>query len=75
MPLTPLDRKVALLRAGVRMSDIARRVQPPVSANHVSKVVAGERRSPRIEAAIAEAIGLPITKVFPPAPPHRRPAA
>jgi len=57
------------------MSDIARRVEPPVSANHVSKVVAGERRSPRIEAAIAEAIGLPAAKVFPPAPPHRRPAA
>lgn len=68
MPLTPLDRKVALLRKRMTMSEIARRLKPPVSPNHVSKVVAGERRSPRVEAAIAEAIGLPVGRVFPPMP-------
>lgn len=65
MPLSPLDRKIALLRAGVTMSEIARQLDPPVSANHVSKVIAGERRSPRIERAIAEAIDLPEDAVFP----------
>jgi hypothetical protein len=64
MPLSPLDRKVELLRAGVTMSEIARELDPPVSPNHVSKVIAGERRSPRIERAIAEKIGIPVEQVF-----------
>lgn len=75
MPLTPVDRKIALIRKGVRMSDIAKQLDPPVSPNHVAKVVAGERRSPRIEAAIAEVIGLPVRRVFPPPPPPRRAVA
>lgn len=75
MPLTPVDRKIALIRKGVRMSEIAKRLDPPVSVNHVSKVVAGDRRSPRIEEAIADAIGLPLRRVFPPPPPPRRSAA
>lgn len=66
MPLSPLDIKVELIRKGVTMSAIARELEPPVSANHVSKVVAGERRSPRIEAAIAEKIGRAVDEVFEP---------
>jgi lambda repressor-like predicted transcriptional regulator len=65
MPLSPLDRKIELLRKGVTMSGIARELDPPVSPNHVHKVVAGERRSPRIEQAIADVIGLPVAEVFP----------
>ena len=66
MAMSPIDRKVELLRKGVSMSEIARELDPPVSLNHVSRVVAGERRSPRVEAAIAEAIGLPLDAVFDP---------
>lgn len=68
MALSPIDRKVELLRKGVSMSDIARQLDPPVSAHHVSRVVAGERRSPRIEAAVANAIDLPLESVFDPQP-------
>lgn len=62
MPLTPLDRKAELVRKGLSMSDVAR--QLGLSANHVSKVIAGERRSPRVERAVADAIGKPVEKVF-----------
>lgn len=64
MPLSPLDRKIELLRKGVTMSEIARELDPPVTPNHVSKVIAGERRSPRVELAIAEKIGKPVEAVF-----------
>lgn len=63
MPLTPQDRKAELVRKGLSMSDVARQLD--LSLNHVSKVIAGERRSPRVEQAVAELIGMPVTKVFP----------
>lgn len=63
MPLTPNDRKAELLRKGLTMSAVARQLE--VSANHVALVVAGKRRSPRVEQAIADAIGIPVRKVFP----------
>lgn len=66
MSLSPLDRKIALMRAGVTMSAIARTVEPPVTANHVCQVVAGKRRSPRIEAAVAHAIKKQPDEVFAP---------
>ncbi len=68
MPLTPLDRKIALLRAGVSMAEIGR--QLGVTKNHVAMVVAGKRRSPRVEAKVAESIGKPTGRVFPPAEVH-----
>lgn len=64
MPLTPQDRKAELLRKGLSMSDVARELG--ISAHHISRVVAGERRSPRVEQAIADAIGLPVADVFEP---------
>jgi lambda repressor-like predicted transcriptional regulator len=68
MPMSALDRKVALLRAGRSMADIARSVEPKVTTSHVSQVLRGLRRSPRIEAAIAAAIDKAPDEVFPPAP-------
>lgn len=62
MPLSPIDRKVGLLRQGVTMSEIGRGLG--VTPNHVSKVVAGERRSPAVEQAVAQALGLPAEEVF-----------
>lgn len=63
MPLTPQDRKAELVRRGLTMSDVARQLD--LSLNHVSKVIAGERRSPRVEQAIAELIQRPVHRVFP----------
>lgn len=65
MALSWKERKAALVMAGVNMSEIAR--DCGVSAQHVSEVVAGRRRSSRIEVAVSKAIGRPVSKVFPPA--------
>lgn len=67
MPLTPLDRKAELVRRQVRQSHIARRLG--VSQAYVSDVIAGNRRSSAIEQAVAEALGLPVDKVFEPRSP------
>ena len=66
MPMTAADRKAEMVRRGVRQADIARALG--VSPSHVAQVIAGVRRSPNVEPAVAEAIGLPVDDVFPPAP-------
>jgi len=61
MPLTRHERK-DLLGHG-RMKTIAEMLG--VDASLVSRVLNGKGRSERVEKAIADAIGLPIEKVFP----------
>lgn len=61
MPLTRHERK-DLLGHG-RIKEIAESLG--VNASLVSRVVNGKGRSARVERAIADAIGLPIEKVFP----------
>lgn len=63
--LTRIERKIALLRAGVTMTEIARDLG--ITVQHVSHVIAGKARSPRVEQAVAAAIGKPASQVFPPA--------
>ena len=65
MTMTALDRKVALLRKGVTMSDIARALVPPVTPQQVSMVVSGRRDSKRVRSAVAAVIGQPVARVFP----------
>lgn len=62
MHMTPVDIKVELLRKGVTIASIAKELE--VEAPHVSQVLHGKRRSPRVEQAIAKAIGRPVAKVF-----------
>lgn len=64
MPMTPFDRKVELLRNRVPQAEIARRTGH--SEAYVSEVIRGTRRSERIEAAVAAALGLPVAEVFEP---------
>lgn len=64
MALTPLERKIRLLRNGVTFAQIARELDPPVTTATVSMVNAGKRVSPRVERAIAEAIGLSVDRAF-----------
>lgn len=63
MPLDPLQRKAALVLYGVSQAEIAR--CSGVTATHVSDVLHGRRRSPRVERAIAEALGRPVEDLFP----------
>lgn len=64
MPMTPFDRKVELMRRKVSQADIGRRTG--FSQTYVHEVLKGTRRSPVIEAAVAELIGRPVDEVFPP---------
>jgi transcriptional regulator with XRE-family HTH domain len=65
MPLTALERKAKLLLSGRSQMEIAEELG--VVPQHVSEVIRGERRSKRVEQAIADALGLPIEEVFDPA--------
>lgn len=62
--MTPEERELALERAGVTTAVIARTAG--VTWQHAHYVRRGERRSPRVEAAIAAALGLDVSEVFPP---------
>lgn len=61
--MSPLDRKIALLKRDTTLTAIASDLD--VTVSHVSQVLAGKRRSPRVEQAVAELIGKPVSQVFP----------
>lgn len=60
--MTPADRKAELVRRGVTVSAIARRIGR--TQGHVSNVLAGRRRAAVVEQAIADALGMPVERVF-----------
>lgn len=64
MPLSVNDRKAELVRRGVTMTAIADQLD--VTPQHVSQVISGERRSVRVEEAVADALGMPVEDVFEP---------
>lgn len=73
MPMTPTKRKAALLERGVTLTSIAQELG--LTLTQVSQVVAGRRRSRRVEEAVAAALKRPIGGVFPPRTPATKPAA
>lgn len=70
--MTPHQRRVALFKKKIRLVALARELG--VSAQCVHRVVQGQSRSLRVEAHVANALGLPVSKAFPPAK-YRRVAA
>lgn len=62
MPMTPSDRKAELVRRRRTITEIAASLG--VSIAHVSMVVSGQRRSARIEQAVADAVEKPVAEVF-----------
>lgn len=64
MPLTPRERKAALMLAGKRYRDLTDAADATEAA--ISLVINDRLRSERIEAAIAQAIARPRDEVFPP---------
>ena len=58
-----VDRKALLRARGRALKEFADRFG--VSLGHVSRVVSGERRSPRLERAIARSLGLAMEEAFP----------
>jgi hypothetical protein len=63
--MTPDERLTALSAAGLTIAEVHRRYGQG-TYHHFRYVVLGERRSPKIEQAVADALGQPVTKVFPP---------
>ncbi|MBE0598311.1 MAG: helix-turn-helix domain-containing protein [Desulfuromonadales bacterium] len=61
--MRPLDRRIALLQAGVKQSDIARAAK--VTQPTVAKVIDDKTTSDRIQRLIAKAIGKRVEEVFP----------
>ncbi|MGH7554898.1 MAG: helix-turn-helix domain-containing protein [Longimicrobiales bacterium] len=57
------DRKALLKAKGLTLSGLAKRYR--VTKGHLSRVLAGERRSPRLERHVAARLGLPLREVFP----------
>lgn len=62
--MTPLDRKIALLRRGITLDRIAAALPERRSISHISYVIAGKRRSPTIEAAVAKLAGVRRAVMF-----------
>lgn len=62
--MLPKEIKARLRQAQVSQRDIACRCR--VSNTAVCLVISGRSVSRRIQAAVAEAIGLPVEQVFPP---------
>ena len=66
-PLTdPIEIKIALIRANVLQSKIARKMG--VSKVIVTNVIKGRRTSMRVRKAIAKAIGKRVEELWPPEP-------
>jgi len=61
--MTPLDRRIALMKAEIKPVDIATAAK--VSRATVSKVLDGLTTSDRIQRLIAKAISKPVEEVFP----------
>ena len=61
--MKPLDRRIALMRTGVRPIDIARQVG--VNPTAVYRVLDDLSVSDRIQKKIAKAIDTPVEEVFP----------
>lgn len=63
MDAQPPDRKALLRARGRLLKDLAAR--EGVTKGHMTRVVAGERRSPRLERVIARELRMPLSKAFP----------
>lgn len=61
--MEPLERRIELMRAGVRPVDIARKAK--VSPTSVYRVLDNLSTSDRVQRLIAKAIGKPVAEVFP----------
>ncbi|WP_316347662.1 hypothetical protein [Desulfuromonas acetoxidans] len=61
--MTPTERRIELLKAKTRPAQIARALH--ISPTGVYRVIDDQVTSDRIQRAIAEAINMPVEKVFP----------
>ena len=62
--MTPFEIKVALLKNGVSMAEVGRRLDPPVHPSTVSRVIKRHFVSRRVMDAVADAIDRDVKYVF-----------
>lgn len=62
MPMTPEERKAELVRRKTTAAAVARSLG--VARAHVSQVLAGTRRSPRVESEVARIFEMAVEDVF-----------
>ena len=61
--MKPLDIRIALMRAGVRQTDIA--AAAGVTAGHIACVIDRKSKSDRVQRLIAKALEMTVEQVFP----------
>jgi lambda repressor-like predicted transcriptional regulator len=61
--MKPLDIRIALMRAGVRQTDIA--AAAGVTPGHVACVLDRKSKSDRVQRLIAKALEMSVEQVFP----------
>jgi len=61
--MTPTERKVLLLRAGITQTDIARELG--ITKNSINQEIHDRRTSKRIRKAIARAVDRPVEELWP----------
>lgn len=64
--MKPIEIKIRMMRAGVSARMIAEKID--VTTPFILQVVAGLRHTQYVREAIAEAIGRPVEKIWPPEP-------
>ena len=65
MDMEPQTIKAKLVEAGVAHVTIARRLDPPVNPSAITHIIKGNMRSDRVQRAIAEAIGIDVSSIWP----------
>ena len=60
-----VDIKIELLRLKITEKEIAESVDPPVTQPAISQIISGKRNTPRLQEAVAAAIGKTADEVFP----------
>jgi lambda repressor-like predicted transcriptional regulator len=61
--LSMIDIKIRLLKKGISQAEIAR--QQRVVRSYIGHVMAGRRKNQRIRRAIADAIGMKVSDIWP----------
>ena len=61
--MKPNEIRAGLIIKGITIASIANKLG--IKPTNVSFVIAGTRTTPRIQAAVAKAIGKPVEEVFP----------
>jgi transcriptional regulator with XRE-family HTH domain len=70
--MTPREIRAQMVLKGITLTGLAAKLK--VDHSFVWQVVNGRRNNVRVRGAIADAIGLPVDKVFDSSPPQKRTA-